>query len=160
MRRAAGYLLLGLLACDGSEQRRPHRASPDSRTLYGDPALVPTPEGERARRDLARAGDLESLLPLEEPQVVVGHPKDMREQVLVRGRVRTDADETKLRERIETSVRAIFGPETELVLHLETKAELPHERPPLDPLLWLAFMGLGASAGIALERERRSRRRV
>lgn len=158
--RTSACLLLALVACQPPESRPVRRTSPDTRSLYGDPALVPTPEGERARRDLARAGDLESLLPLDEPHVVVGHPPDAPEQVLVRGRLRPEADETQVREAILTNARAIFGSEAKVGLQLVASDPPAHDRPPLDPLLWMAFIGLGASAGVALDRERRRRRPV
>ncbi len=39
-----------------------HTATPDKASIFGSALLVPTPEGERARRELAVAGEIERVL--------------------------------------------------------------------------------------------------
>ncbi len=55
--RAAALGLL-LLACEAPVAPPASPPAPDKRALYGDPALVPTRAGERAREELALAGSV------------------------------------------------------------------------------------------------------
>ncbi|MFO7566066.1 MAG: hypothetical protein R6X02_25705 [Enhygromyxa sp.] len=64
MKTLAALLGPGLLAC-ACEQRAVERPSPaalDKQAVFGSASLVPTREGERARRELAIAGELEQAL--------------------------------------------------------------------------------------------------
>jgi hypothetical protein len=61
VRSSKAVLALALLACAPAEPSR-RVGQPDKRELFGDADLVPTREGERIRRELALADELERLL--------------------------------------------------------------------------------------------------
>lgn len=50
------------LACEARPVERPSPATVDKQAVFGSASLVPTREGERARRELAIAGELEQAL--------------------------------------------------------------------------------------------------
>ncbi|NVB40901.1 hypothetical protein G6O69_23885 [Pseudenhygromyxa sp. WMMC2535] len=62
----AATMAVGLLGCGEAAPREPTRERPrlDKQALFGDPGLVPTREGERARRELALATSLVESLEL------------------------------------------------------------------------------------------------
>lgn len=156
--------LLAGAACDPKAPPQVRGPSPSSESLYGDPALVPTPDGEHARRELALAGDLKQVLALEDAHVVVRLPRGQERvpegpvTVLVEGRAldgdEQDADEG-LREEILDLARAIVHPQAQVDIILRTARPSPARRPMTDPLLWLALLGLGLSLGVAFDRRRR-----
>ncbi len=61
MSRWTGALAL-VIACEGPVPRVTEARVPDKSRLYGDPALVPTRAGERAREELALAGSVVAAL--------------------------------------------------------------------------------------------------
>ncbi|HLT37527.1 MAG TPA: hypothetical protein VK034_14640 [Enhygromyxa sp.] len=60
--RALLWLWIGLIACEARPVARPSPAAIDKQAMFGSASLVPTREGERARRELAIAGELEQAL--------------------------------------------------------------------------------------------------
>lgn len=148
----------GLLACEGPS--RP--ATPLARGkagLYGDPALVPTRAGERAREELARAGavaDALAALGAADLRVEVRLPHgDDPGAVVVAGRAPPGADEAELR----ALIRDLCGPWSGPVVRIAWRRgepERPRGRAGELPL-YLALVGLGASAGVTIDRLRRRR---
>jgi hypothetical protein len=143
--------LVTLAACDGP------RPAPRARTkqqLYGDPALVPTRAGERAREELARAGAVASglaALGAEDVAVEVRLPlADDPGAVVVAGRAPPGRAEPEIR----ALIAALCGPWSAGVTRLAWRAEGQGGRGGELPLS-LALLGLGASAGITLDRLRR-----
>lgn len=160
-------LALAVLACAPAPAPPPARPTPDKRALYGDPALVPTRRGESARDELARAGEIERLLAVDprlaEIRVHIASRGAGPPEVAIGARVVGDApvDEAA----IASLARAVLGaPEAPVLVHAlpAVAAPPPAERPNLPLALALALVGLGASAGITLDRlarRRRARRR-
>ena len=165
--------MLGTLGgcTEPSEQPRrgPRRAASDKAALYGDAALLPTREGERARAEVAVAEELrqslEALHEVERAQVTVsmhgGRPRTAA--VVVRARAGTDTD--ALRARGERLAHGVLGPDP---VPLEFEVSAPSQGPdappdPTSPLLLLAVLGLGISLGLTFDRAvavaRRRRRR-
>lgn len=138
-------------ACD--EPRVAPRAR-SKQQLYGDPALVPTRAGERAREELARAGAVSSALAAlgaEELEVEVRLPlADDPGAVVVAGRAPPGLSEPEIR----ALVTALCGPWSAGATQLQWRVEGPRGRGGDLPLA-LALLGLGASAGITLDRLRR-----
>jgi hypothetical protein len=138
------------------------RASPeqlprvDSTSIYGDPALVPTPEGEHARQELAYAGDLQRVLPIDHSQVIVRMPRadESRTTVLVEGILRAGYEREAVETEITSSARAVVGQNARVEVILRAPRAIPTRRPLTDPLLWLAFLGLGGSLALAHERRK------
>lgn len=149
-----------LLACDTEPRRAAPARVANSQSLYGDPALVPTPEGERARRELALAGDLRALLPLDDARVVIRLPEDAPARVLVEATAAPETSTDALRSDIQRATASIVDPDAQLELLLHPARETPTRRPATDPLLWLALVAFGLSAGVAIDRRRRARDRL
>lgn len=149
MRRlASACLLLLSIACTPSEPNLAATHGADKQALYGDPALVPTREGERVRRELMLAGELERLLAHADVAasvavsllgpghaLIVAHADDQ-------GRVMAIARASLPDEEVA---------EVELVL-VPTRPEPAPERSPL-PYVVVA-LALGLSLGVAGERAR------
>lgn len=150
--RAGPWLsvVLVLLACSPSgPPPRPGQA--DKQALYGDPGLIPTREGERARRELMLAGELERLLERAAIQasVTVSLARDPgaggSALVVARAREATEVQtiaRAALSEREVATIEVVLAPTDE-----------PPEVPPRGPLLAVAI-GLGLALGVALERLR------
>ena len=167
MRYGRWLLLVLVLACQSRSATEPRSeptpALPDKARLYGDPGLLPTREGERARREVARAGEIERavrLLPgVEEVRVDVELEQDgslRAAAVVARAQAGTRGDIEPATRRI---VEVVLGPDapaatTVLVAELPPVPEDLEPGLPIVPLA-LALLGLGVSAGIALERSRR-----
>lgn len=133
--------------------------APRARTkqqLYGDPALVPTRAGERAREELALAGTVGAglaALGAEDLHVEVRLPlAGDPGAVVVAGRAPPGVSEPEVR----ALVSALCGPWSAGVTRLAWRAEAPRGRGGDLPLS-LALLGLGASAGITLDRLLRRR---
>ena len=153
---ALGWIGLLVTACEARSIERPSPARVDKQAVFGSASLVPTREGERARRELATAGELEQALDrlglgpahvdveLRDPTAVI---------VIARGSERDEATVIEL-------TRALI-PELEPAnLHVwwqPTIAETPapaQDREPRSWALMLACLGLGVSVGIVAERLR------
>ena len=124
--------------------------------LYGDPALVPTRAGERAREELARAAavtDALAALGAADLRVEVRLPgADDPGAVVVAGRAPPDVAEAEIR----GLVAALCGPWSAAVVRLALRPAAPAgPRGPGEWPLRLALVGLGASAGVTLDRLRR-----
>ncbi len=156
------------LACEAPAAPRgpgpaPRRA--DKAALFGDPSLVPTREGEQARREIALAQEIERALAVLPsvvearvdvelpPRATRGRPRVL---AVVRGAV--DADESSLPARVLTVAHAVVGPEAAVEVMVE-RSPAPDRRPE-EPLPWalgLGVLGLGFFAGVLLERTRKLR---
>ncbi|HVH99570.1 MAG TPA: hypothetical protein VM869_12705 [Enhygromyxa sp.] len=149
-------------ACEARSSSRPRAAQLDKQAVFGSASLVPTREGERARRELAIAGELEQAL----AQLELGPAHvdvELREPatVIVIARVQDDQDTQSLA-RAEATVAQLahaMVPELDpanLHLWLQPGHEQPAAPEPSSRtwLLMLACLGLGLSFGIAGERLR------
>lgn len=151
--RAAGIGLL-LLACAAPAPRAPSRPAPDKRALYGDPALVPTRAGERAREELALAGSVAAAVRARagagalavEVRLPAGEDPGA---VVVAGEVALAAEDAA---RI---AEGVVGPWSAGRVQVELgPGGARVDEPPARPgwALALALIGLGAAAGVALDR--------
>lgn len=128
--------------------------------LYGDPALVPTRAGERAREEVALAGAVAAglrAIGVEARHVEVRLPRtdDPGAVVVIAGAPPPGRGAAE----IERLIADLCGPWSRAVIRVEVAAEplvRPREGPALP--LYAALVGLGASLGVALERARRRRR--
>jgi hypothetical protein len=160
--RGAAFLIC-LVACGVGEPRARSRGpTPDKAALFGDPTLVPTRVGEQARRELARAGEIEAaiaVLPGVDAVRVTVESAEPEHRVVVT--LRASADEASVRRAVAAIVEGVMGRERPHALALIVDATSPDiDRPTGIPLaLALALVGLGASAGITLDRLARLRRR-
>lgn len=134
------------------------------RELYGDPALVPTRAGERARAELALADAVRAALAAlgaGELAVEVRLPAGPDPgAVVVTGQAPPGRREAELRRLIAD----LCGPWSEPVIRLVFREGAAGPGAPAsgqgrgdrgDFALYLALLGLGASAGITLDRLRR-----
>ncbi|MFO0633416.1 MAG: hypothetical protein U0168_11240 [Nannocystaceae bacterium] len=161
MTRLALPALALLAAC--SEPRSPARAPArvaDKAALFGDPTLVPTRQGERARLELAQAGEITRAL-LATGRVASVHVDVERSEgaarVLVAGAWAPSHEPDEA--GIAAIVHAVAGDDAAIALALApARATATADGPPLLPLL-LAALGLGASGGVLLDRIARRRRR-
>jgi hypothetical protein len=166
MRRVLlGLLVLGWAACaDEPVPRRSERAL-DKAALFGDPGLVPTREGEQARREAARAGEIRAAVELlsgvDAARVDVESGGDDTRVLVV---VRLD-DAQAQQEVIEASHRIIdtvLGSEGVHTV-VEVSTPPPDATPePTPRTVWpfaLAVLGLGFSLGVTFDRARRLLRR-
>jgi hypothetical protein len=151
------------MACAEPPDPRSLRESPaaasDKRSLYGDPRLVPTREGERIRREIATASEIEQALrialPIEALRVVVdGKDESRRAAVFLRVPPQIEADEA--RARADAVVTAIAGATIDRSIAVVVSPDAP-PRPAreLGVALALALLGLGASMGVTADRLRR-----
>jgi len=127
--------------------------------LFGDPALVPTRAGERARTELALAGTIQEHL-AEDPQLAVlrthvsAPPGEPAHVVLsLRG---PSERATQIQSRAETVARAVLGaPKAQVTVDLVASSPAPEPRHAyLRPFLIVAWLALGASLGITIDRLR------
>ena len=170
MSRWTGVLVL-VLACEGPATPLVRAASvPDKARLYGDPALVPTRAGERAREELALAGSVVAALRARagagELAVEVRLPtKDDPGAAVVTGALALDAASVA---RISEGVLGAWSAGRVQVELAPPRAEVSEAAPvsvSAAPaglgwqtwLLALALLGLGVSAGVSIERLRRRR---
>ncbi len=147
----------------------------DKAALYGDPALVPTRAGERARQELALAAAVAAAVaaradggaPVVEVRLPAGAEGRGAEgrgadggAVVVAGEVALEVEEVV---RIAEAVVGAWsvGRVAVFVRSPRAGALAAEDRPGpagLDWRLVLALVGFGVSAGIAVERLRRGRR--
>lgn len=161
VRRAAlvATVLLGLASCD--RPAPPRARVPDKAALYGDAGLIPTREGEAARRELAMSAELAKVIGASgwtsdvHVDVEIG---DATTSVIVGGLRNRSAPED-VEQRIAAAARAIAGDSASVTLVL---GEAVTSDPPraIDVPLLLAVLGLGASASLMIDRAWRRRRRI
>lgn len=139
------------------------QASTDKQALYGDPTLVPTREGERFRREIALAGEIEQALRLfPELDDVRVHaevgPETTRVAVFVRTHPQVMA--TQIRAQVDAVVTAVAGADVLRSTTITATPPQPSEpRPELGLAMALALLGFGASLGVTTDRLARRRRR-
>lgn len=133
---------------------------PDKAALYGDPALVPTRAGERAREELALAAAVAAAVgahadghaPVVEVRLPAGTDGGA---VVVAGALALAPDE------VVRVAEAVVGPWSVGRVAVFVRAGAP-ARPAapagVDWRLAAALVGFGASAGIAVDRLRRRAR--
>lgn len=166
MRSMTLLLLVSLTACAGNELEEddpsPRAAGTvDKRSLYGDPALMPTREGERRRTELALAGAIDralDVLDVDDRTVNVELDPRTRDplRVLVVGQVRADAPPDR-GEQVAEIVASVVGPLPAPGPTI-TLARAQDPGAPQRALPWLvavAFLGLGFNAGVVFDRGRR-----
>jgi hypothetical protein len=138
-------------------------ARTDKRTLYGDAALVPTREGERARNELALAAQIVAALrvlpAIEEVAADVELWGEPSPRVVVVARTRGAHDPTRLQPEVDAIARAIVGP-AEVHVQIAAPEPTPPLAPDRNPVLVLALLGLGVSLGVAIERVRHTTTRA
>lgn len=146
--------------------------APDKARLFGDPTLVPTREGERARLELAAAGEIAAAITaidaVQELHVDVEIEDDGAQVIVAGRRTRADDDLDATVAAIADAVLAAHGP-VQLTLALaefSTTAAAPDQPHDVTPprsrtaALALAAMGLGASLAVFLDRLWWRRRRT
>ena len=151
--RAAALGLL-LLACEAPVAPPASPPAPDKRALYGDPALVPTRAGERAREELALAGSVAAAVRARadvgalavEVRLPAGADPGA---VVIAGAVALPVDD------VARIAEGVVGPWSAGRVQVElgpapTLADEPPAR--LGWALALALLGLGGAAGVALDR--------
>lgn len=154
--------LLSLAACgDASSPATPSpRRGADKEAAFGDPTLLPTREGERARLEVAWAREIEqaiAMLPeITGARVDVERPRRGEDRpARVLAVVEAEAESESLRPSVETIAQTIVGPTAVVEIVV---AVAPEPTPPSSPgwswPLLLGLLGLGLSAGIAIERAR------
>jgi hypothetical protein len=159
-RTLVAVALVSLAACEAPRRPAPSPTPLGKREVYGDAGLMPTRAGERARRELALAGELEralALLGVDAAQVEVSLAAPVRVTIVAR----TDAADDEL----EHELRALAGamvpgvePEQVSVWLRRTPRPTPPPAAPRPWFLMLACLGLGLSVGVGVERARTRRR--
>lgn len=157
-------LLSGALACTEPDHSRLPRRVIDKAAAYGDASLVPTRQGERARHEVALAGEIERLVAVDSrvqrveatvrlsPSTAAPHVA-----VVVQHRGRALDDEThrdlaaELVALAQSVVPAAAIDDIDIVIHRDS----PPSTPSLPWALAVALLGLGISTGVAVERWRR-----
>ncbi|MEM9460458.1 MAG: hypothetical protein AAGF11_40190 [Myxococcota bacterium] len=165
------WIALGLLVsgCSASRTDRPSpavAATTDKAALFGDPSLVPTRRGERAREELGQADAITRALtvlpPVQQAHVDVELPDRAKRgppRVLAVIRVDHGSDRAALQDRAERIASTVAGPDATIEALV-----VPGETAPVDPAaptpwpLLLGVLGLGYFAGMLVERARRVRR--
>lgn len=159
-------LAAGLLALTGAcaSEDAPARTAPpratDKHALYGDAVLVPTREGERVRKEIALAGQIEAAV-----RVATGTPHVVADvelegtppRVAVAVRLSAPAvDPDAARHSVRSLAGAIVKDADVFVLLVAAGSATPTDPSPARPSAWLllAILGLGTSLGIAIERLR------
>ena len=172
MSRWTGALAL-VIACEGPVPRVTEARVPDKSRLYGDPALVPTRAGERAREELALAGSVvaalrarggEGALAVEVRLPGAGDPG----AAVVTGSLALDAASVV---RIAEGVLGAWSVgRVQVELARAEASEAAHatgvavaQGPAWGPGSWqgwllaTALLGFGVSAGVSIERLRQRR---
>lgn len=160
---------LGCGSAEPTRSRVPARGVSDKAALFGDASLVPTRQGERARREVALAQEIEQALGVL-PSVARARvdvelperPADASPRVLAVVSGDPGADATALTTRARTIAHAVMGPAAAVEVVAEPIAA-PAPAPPIVPLRWpllLGVLGLGFFGGMLLERIRGLRRAI
>ncbi len=145
----------------------PRVATSDKRALYGDPGLVPTRAGERARQELALAGSVAAALRARAEVVALAVEVRLPAQgdpgaAVISGQLTLDAAS------VTRIAEGVLGPwsagRVQVELAPPKVGAVEREEPPASPgrgwprwPLALALVGLGASAGVSIERLRQRR---
>jgi hypothetical protein len=145
-------------ACEAEPRPRTADGPTGKLELFGDPSLVPTREGERIRRELAIAGELEQAL-LELGLATAHVDVELREPAAVVVIARAGSEPGPTQTEIANLVHALVELEpTNLQLHvLPAKLEPPVPERRFDGwtvALLLTALGLGGCLGILGERLR------
>lgn len=154
--------------CEAEDAQRPGPAAPpvDKAALFGDPTLVPTRAGERARRELSLAQPIHAaieLLPavhrteidVELPAATDPSPP----RVLAVLQIDDAGDPTAVERDARRIAQQVVGLDAsvEVVTISEaTPAPIPTPAPPRWPLV-IGLLGLGFCSGVLVERVRRAR---
>ncbi len=163
MRVLIGSLALGVLttapACAPSPRSAPARPRLDKAAVYGDAALVPTREGERMRRQIALAGQLErAVATLSFVEAVTVDVDDTTEPARAVAVVRLQpgrAEDDEVTRTLAELGAALAPIEVRWVVQSHAAGdEVPSDAPPPWPLL-IGLLGLGASLGVTIERWRK-----
>lgn len=158
------------IAAFGPSSPAPTRRPAYKAALFGDPTLVPTREGEAARLELARAGEITAALRatgwIDEVRVDVERSDaDVRASFVVVAGRRNPSSPADLDDRVRAVVAAICTGDAVVTLALAdapSSDDLP-EGPrdlPRTVALGLALFGLGASLSLFADRAWRRRRRA
>jgi len=144
-------------------RERPAARPSDKAALYGDAALVPTREGERARAEVALAEELraalETLHAVEKARATVTTEHGERPtSAAVIIRARPGSDRSALDSTARRIARGILG-EEDVSLEVEVSApsvDVPPEDSPSAPrpIVLFAVLGLGISLGLTFDRAR------
>jgi hypothetical protein len=152
-------LVLALGACvqaDAPSRATPSRAA-DKEALYADAALVPTREGERVRREVALAGEIEAAVAvaMDTPHVAADVELEVPPRVAVAVRAGS-ADPEASRASVQALARAIVKDAEVVVILSAPHPRSPDPSAPARPVAWLllSLLGLGVSLGIGIERLR------
>lgn len=151
----AGVAALLLVAC-GAEPARPGAAPrlTDKRALYGDPGLVPTRAGERAREELALASSIAAAVRAR-AEVVALAVEVRLPTAADPGAVVITGEVALAKEHVARLAEAVVGPWSVGQVQVElAPARAVASDPPARPrwALALALIGFGAAAGISIDR--------
>jgi hypothetical protein len=155
---AAALLVLVVAGCPAPERQGPARRTVDKQSLYGDAGLVPTREGERVRRELALAGELEKAVEqLALADVHVDVELNEPPGVIVIAQADPQADTAQLEATITAFAQVIVPGAATVHVQLrqaETGGDSPAPAPDLGRAwaIALACFGLGLSLGMTVER--------
>jgi hypothetical protein len=136
----------------------------DKAAVFGDPGLVPTREGEQARREAARAGEIRAAVELlggvDSARVDVEQGEEMRALVVIR---LADADAREdvvaSTQRIVDAVLGTDGVRTVIEVSVPPVEDLEEPTPRSTWPIAIAVLGLGFSLGVTFDRVRRVLRR-
>ena len=136
----------------------------DKAAVFGDPGLVPTREGEQARREAARAGEIRAAVELlggvDSARVDVEQGEETRALVVIRLH---DADAREdvvaSTQRIVEAVLGTDGVRTVVEVSVPPVEALEEPTPRSTWPIAIAVLGLGFSLGVTFDRVRRVLRR-
>lgn len=152
-----------------SKPNRPSKASKEA--LFGDPSLMPTRAGERARVEIALARTIEEHL-AEDPRlravrahVTSASGQGEPTQVVISFQGPQEGAQAQEERARELAVGILGDPAAQVTIdRLEAPRGAQEPSPaqvrPLSIVLALVLLALGASAGISVDRLRRRRSRV
>jgi hypothetical protein len=162
-RIALAVVVLVCAGCPAPQRPAVPRRTVDKQALYGDAGLVPTREGERVRRELALAGELQAASEqLGLTDVHVDVELNDPPGVIVIAQIDPAADAESL-EATTTAFARVIVPDATTV-HVELRQLEPGGERPAPPdgrwswAIALACLGLGLSLGVTVERLRTRRR--
>lgn len=174
MSRRTALGLLVLAACGGPDRpARPAPAATSKASLYGDASLVPTRAGEHARAELALSAELQRVMltppgilqaavSVRLPAAVIGRRSSSQSdpvRAVVSVTVAPNMDVDATRQDVAALANTWLGPDAS-VQTLVTRAPAQPSPDPLPlPMLAFALLGLGATAGVTVDRTFDRRRR-